>query len=543
MCIFNIRIFLPPYSGKFILSAIFAVIIASCQQTSDTGKNREGKGLVGTNHLDLAFSTYLGGSKYDSIRDIFADSRGNIYVVGGTDSPNFPTTKGALATTYNGGPMDAYVMKLDSDGHIIWSTYLGGPSYDRAYAVEVDNRGDVYVAGRAGIDFPATEGAFQTMFYGGIGGRAYPSQDNFIAKLSADGSNLIWASYFGAKDDPGHPIRDMAIDQYGNVYIGTTSTTGAYPPAILKSFRKGFQPMRTGSSRDGVVAKISPDGSQVLWATYLGGSDFEWGEVSIRVDETGNVYFLTVTASPDAPTTSGAYDTTFNGDWDFYLAKLTPDGTNLIYGTYLGGSKMEHLETHELEVDIHGNAYVVAGTTSPDFPTTPGAFQNVYAGSGGRHTGRDSNYPGDVIVAKISNDGSKLLASTFVGGKWGESAEGVAVDHKGNVYFTGATYSKNFPVTKGAFQTQNGGKSDFFACKLSADFSRLIYSTYLGGDSPDLGRTAAINSSGHFFVAGMIDPPGSGWPIRNPLQGSFGGGNADAVLAKFTSNTKFAEFK
>ena len=520
-------------AGGVFRRLLFLIVIAAAvssqavEEEQNQVRSRRGGDRTGC----LGFSTYLGGSKYDSIRDVATDGQGNIYITGGTDSSNFPTTPGTYDGTHN-GDSDVFVMKLDPNGKIIWSTYLGGPSHDRAYAIEVDNQGYVYIGGRAGAGFPVTAGAFQAVFQGGPGGGPYPAQDGFVAKLTPDGKKLVFASYFGAIDDPSHPVRDLAIDHNGDIFVAASTKTGAYPQAILNAFENGFQPIRPGGG-DGVVAKIRSDGSQVLWATYLGGSGTEWGEGSIRVDAAGNVYYLTVTNSTDIPTTAGAFDRTFNGGWDFYLAKLTADG-KLAYGTYLGGSGDEHIETHELAVDAQGNAYIGSGTTSPDFPTTPGAFQRTYGGSGGRGTGKMTNYSGDVIVAKISSDGSQLVASTFIGGRYGEAAEGVAVDHAGNVYLTGATFSDNFPVTTDAFQGSFGGRTDAFAIKLSPDFSRLIYSTYLGGSSGESGRTATANGGGNFLVGGEIDLPGNGWPARKALQPIYGGGNADAILAKFT---------
>jgi hypothetical protein len=528
-----IRPVLKTYSSRASLIAILVASFVFCWNTSSNGSNRKEKRLILAKNLHLAFSTYLGGSKYDTVRDVATDVQGNIYVTGGTDSPDFLTTSAAFSRKYNGGKMDVFVTKLDPNGQIIWSTYLGGPSYDRAYAIEVDNEGCVYVAGRAGIGFPVTEGSFQTVFQGGKAGKMYPAQDGFVAKLKPDGSGLVWAGYFGANDGTGHIVRDLALDHSGDVYLAAASETGTYPEAVLKAFRKGFQQTPSGRG-DGVVAKIRSDGSEVLWATYLGGSGRESEGASIKIDASGNPYFLTSTNSDDIPTTPGAYDRTSNGDWDFYLAKLKADGSGLIYGTYLGGSKFDGGETHNLAIDIRGNAYVVAGTTSPDFPTTSGAFQRDYGGSGGRGTGKRSNYPGDVVVAKISDDGHHLLASTFVGGSLGEAAEGVAVDAHGNVYFTGATFSSNFPVTRNAFQARNGGKADAFAAKLSADFNQLLYSTYMGGLSIDFGRAATITGKGNFILGGEIALPGSGWPIRLPFQKHFGGGNGDGVVAKFT---------
>jgi len=483
--------------------------------------------------LAIAFSTYVGGSNEDTIRDVAVDSQGNIYITGGTNSPDFPTTPGAYDRTLHtggnslgsAGPHDVFVMKLSPSGQLIWSTYLGGPNYDRAYAIKVDNQGYVYITGRAGEGFPVTPGAFRTIFQGQFSS-LYGLQDGFVAKLTPDGSHLVFASYTGG--------RDLAIDQHGDIYIATSSALSDFSGAYLQAwFRNSFQKTSKGD-RDGIVLKVKSNGSQVLWATYLGGSGLDGGTPSIRVDSGGHAYYLCYTNSPDIPTTAGAYDRTHNGGGDLYLAKLSPDGSSLVFGTYIGGSKEEFSETHGLALDDEGNAYVAATTTSPDFPTTPGAFQTTYGGPGGRGTGAGTNYPGDAFVAKIAADGSQLLASTFLGGRLGEGAEGVAVDKQGNVYLGGTTYSDNFPVTTGAFKTRNSGGADVFAVKLSADLRHLLYATYVGGSSTDYGRTAAIDSGGNLYVAGHTQS--QDWPTRSAFQ-TFLQGNWDGVLAKFIRGT------
>jgi hypothetical protein len=492
----------------------------------------------------VTFSTYLGGSGYDSVRDVAIDDQGNIYVAGGTESSDFPVTRGSYQTSLNeGGSLlrrmqqrllggkgrpDAFVVKLDPAGKIIWATFLGGPSYDRAYAIAVDRQGYVYVAGRAGEGFPVTSGAFQTSFLGGPSEGPYPPQSGFVAKITPDGRRLVYASYFGAGDS--EIIRDIEVDGSGDVYIAASSVGGRYPQAVLDAFRRGVRATRPGG-RDGVIAKIATDGSRVLWASYLGGSGAEWGQPSLALDADANVYFLTVTESSDATTTAGAYDRAYHGHGDFYLAKLTSDGSRLVYATYLGGSQIEHVETHQLAVDAQGNAYVAAATTSPDFPITPGAFQKTYGGSGGPGTGAQTNYPGDVIVAKLSSDGSRLLSSTFVGGRFGESAEGVGIDASSNVYFTGTTFSDNFPVSVDAFQATRRGQANFFAVKLSADFGRLLYGTYLGGTSGDAGRAAAVDGRGVFLVGGEVNS--TDWPTRHATQAT-NGGRVDGGLVKLS---------
>lgn len=520
----------------FPLLVVGALIggIASCRSDSSPEHGRSEASTVRVGDA-VVFSTYLGGSAGDTVRDVASDRDGNLYVTGGTSSVDFPTTGGAYQTTRNPGPPDAraidpldvFVMKFDRAGRMLWSTFVGGPNNDRAYAIEVDQLGYVYIAGRAGRGFPVTPAAFQSTFMGGQEAAFYGPQDGFVCKLQPDGSAVVFCSYFGGSD--AQIIRDLAVDEHGDIYVASAASAGDYPPPVREAFRNGWRPSIAGKL-DNVVAKISSDGSRVLWATYIGGSGAEWGQPSLRVDGSGQAHLLTVTESTDVPTTT-AYSRANAGGTDFYVAKLLPDGSGPAYATYLGGSAMEHIETHELALDADGNAYVASGTTSADFPTTAGAFQRTYGGSGGRGTGSKSNYTGDVIVAKISSDGSQLLASTFIGGSWGEAAEGVAVDAAGNVYLTGGTFSDNFPMTPTAIQARRKGPLDAFVVQLSADFTRLLYATYLGGSGSDVCRCGALRADGAFCVG--AETPSTDWPTRNAIQSRFQGGSSDGALIVF----------
>ncbi|GEM_PF-6480406 len=494
-------------------------------------KSGGNRGPLGTG--GLVFSSFVGGAGEDSVRDIATDKQGNIYVVGGTASSDFKTTPGAFDTSFNGWH-DAFVMKLDPQGSLLWSTYVGGPNYDRAYAVEVDDQGYVYIAGRAGLGFPVTPNAFLTTFQGGNGG-AYGDEDGFICKVKPDGSGLVFCSYFGDRNSDG--IRDLAIDPHGDIYIyiscsGTlTNPPGCnYPPQISNAFQGKYK--TSPQKSDVVIAKIASDGSRVLQATYLGGSEEEAGEGSLRVDASGSVYMLTMTTSLDAATPN-AYQKTYKGNIDFLLARLTPDFTKLIFSTYLGGSDLDMLETHEFAIDKLGNAYVASATLSTDIRTTSGALQPAYGGSGGSGTGFNTNYPGDTIVMKISPDGSQLLASTYLGGRYGEGNEGIATDSQGNVYLSGATYSDNFKTTTNAVQQQLKGSvgsdnADYYAAILSSDLTQILYATYLGGTTTDFGRTSTVDKDGNLLVGGLTFS--SDFPKQNYFK-DYGGGQ-DGTISK-----------
>jgi len=486
---------------------------------------------------DLNFSMYIGGNAYEHARDVFADSYDNVYVVGGTNSDNFPTTPGAFKRTHNrsgtqigsAGYMDAFVMKFDPNGNIIWSTLIGGPNYDRAYNVEVDSQGYVYVAGRGGPGLPTTAGAFQPTFYGCQinGPGAYGYQNGFIAKIKPDGSGVVWLSYFGV----GQLIRDMDIDENGDIYV----TSGYYPAWSAARpdlqwpswFSNAYRKIPYGGD-DIYVAKVKSDGTQVYWATYIGGSGDESDVSGVRVYKNPSspmyhhVYVLSVTTSTDCPWTSGAYQQVNRGQHDYFLARFNSDGTSLMAGTYIGSSGDDWDNTHNLVIDTQGNFVVTVSTPSSttSWPTTAGAFQTTHGGVT------------DTAVSKISSDGTQLLASTFIGGNANDNPDGVSVDAQGDIYVTGNTGSTNFPVTSSAYQPSNAGSGDAFLVGLSSDFSHLLYSTYMGGPSDDGGRNSFLGQDGSLYMAGQTN--GTGWPTKNAYQSTYQGGALDIVLAKFS---------
>jgi hypothetical protein len=469
----------------------------------------------------LSYSTFLGGVQGDTIRDVAFGPQGSVYITGGTESSDFPTTSGAHDRSFN-GDFDVFVAKFDAAGNLLWSTFLGGPNYDRAYALEVDAQGHAYVAGRAGAGYPTTGGVVQPGFGGDVNPLgAYGQQDGFVTKLAANGSGIVWSTYFGGDDKD--VIRDLDIDGSGNVYLAVTAI-GRQHPHITQGV---FQPSLAGGT-DHVVAKLSSDGRQVLYASYLGGSGDDGWPPSIRVDSAGNAYFLGHTFSNDFPVTPNAIQSTPGGNVDLFLSKISANASSLLFSTYIGGNSIDGTETHGLALDSAGNAYVAAGTKSTNLPTTPGAFQGSYRGTGGPSTGGNSNYQGDGFVMKISANGSNLLGCTYLGGSEGEGIEGVDVDAQGNVYVSGSTYSHNFPVTAGAVQANLAGTADFFLASLSADLKQERYATFLGGSNIDYGRAIAAAPTGPIAIGGMT--LSSNWPTFNAWQANFGGG-ADVSLA------------
>ena len=488
---------------RLITHYAFLVIIFSvwvgCQEKDNLFEENQAPILKNSVQGTLAFSKRIGGSEYESIRDVVIDKESNIFATGYVRSPELYTTSTVLGSSYD-EKSDVFIAKLKPDGETIWTTILGGPETDGAYAIELDSQGYIYVGGRAGAGFPTTHGVFQKEFQGGSDKDFYGPQDGFIAKITPDGKEVVWASYFGAWDGSRHIVRDLTVNSKGQVYLAASTGTGRYPNGILNAFKVGFQSTPPGGE-DCVVAKISADGTKVLFATYIGGQGKDWGEPSIRVGPDENVYFLTVTDSSDMPVTQEAYDPSYNGGVDFFLMKLSPIG-DILFGTYLGGTSLEHVETHHLDIDKQGNAVIASSTNSEDFPITSAAFDSTHNGNGGQGTGANSNYQGDISISKLSSDGTRLIGSTFVGGRGGEAAEGIALDASGRVYLTGATYSNNFPITTGSLSSMIQKRPQAFFLVFSPELDRMLYSTFIDEKGQTYGRSASVSPDGKDFVVG-----------------------------------------
>jgi hypothetical protein len=315
--------------------------------------------------------------------------------------------------------------------------------------------------------------------------------------------SLFYAGFLGGSgNDHG---RGIAVDSSGNAYV-TGGTTSSDFPAVVgpdTSF-KGLG--------DAFVAKVNLSGTAIVYAGFLGGSNYDVGE-DIAVDASGNAYVTGGTTSSDFPAVVGP-DTSFKGLGDAFVAKVNPSGTALVYSGFLGGSDYD--EGLGIAVDSSGNAYVTGVTFSSDFPAV---------------VGPDTSYNGncDAFVAKVNPSGMALIYSGFLGGSGDDYGYGIAVDSSGNAYVTGMTQSSNFPTTPGAFNTSLNGYSDAFMVKLNPSGTALVYSGFLGGSGDDYGYGIAVDSSGNAYVTGMT--ASSDFPAVVGPDTSFNGGK-DAFVAK-----------
>ena len=365
-----------------------------------------------------------------------------------------------------------------------YSTFMGGDDNDGAWGLAADAEGNMYVVGSAmSLDFPTTPGAFNR-----TAGTTH-SGNGWVMKFDKRGQ-LAWSTFFGG-NQTGDQVNGVAVDDAGHVYIAGIAR-GQEFPTTEGAYDRNFH-----AGGDAFVACLDETGSELIFSTFLGGSDYEFAE-SVAIDAAGAVWVMGVTSSPDFPTTPDAFDGSFGGMYDVFLAELSPDGSQLLYSTYLGGSSID--SAHQMVLDDSGSIHIAGYTESSDFPTTSGALS------------RTKNGLTDGFVTKFKPGGRTLDFSTYIGGDLNDWVNGLDVGAAGAIYVTGHA-GLGFPVTPGAFDTQyNAHKT--FAAALDPNGTSLLFSTYLGG---------TISPGGN-------NGPTDGWIIREAQgRGIWVGGSTEST--------------
>jgi hypothetical protein len=459
-----------------------------------------------------------------------------LVLVGHTTSSNFPVTNGTSYVSGGSTGQNGTVSVLSYNGSsatLAFSTYLGassGGSGTQVRDVWVDPSGNIYVGGTTSDqNFPTTAGVFQGAFGGG-------PDDAFIAKYSPAGA-LLWASYLGTS---GSQIEEKVYSIAGYDNNGNLTVCGRMngPNAAIDGVNEtniGSMPAYTHA----YIAKIKPDGSQLVWFTMFGGNGAAGDAVRGRciLDNNGNVYAEGATSSPNFPVTPGAFQTSFantNGGSSGFVVELAADGSRMIWASYLGGSGSSSIgdsTTGGIALDTGGNVYV-SGYTSSSNLFTSGA------------TGYQQLLPGGGIacfIARIKSDGSAILNSTFYGGatKFNSSAsnfmECMALNRAsdGTIYVQGITPYKDLPTTPGSFQPNfAGGNYDGFVGHFSSDLSTLLQGTFIGGTGNETGDSSAriaFDASGNVFTA--LTTSSLDFPVTSgAFQSAYQGGADDQVL-------------
>ncbi len=456
----------------------------------------------------LVWATYLGGNSVDVPSGLGIDKDGSIVLFGGTFSSDFPVTAGALQPTYSGTPPlkdELFLSRLDPSGSsLIWSTFYGGPDNEDPWQMALFPSGDVLILAKPTIALPsATPGAFDTTFN---------SNKQFIARISADGTQLKFQTYFQTGR-----IFSAAIDDDENVYFAG-DIQGSQGP--LPATPGAFKTTTGGSSAqvEGFVAKLNGQGSQLIWATYLGGEtnlDTVWG---LTVDAAHAVYAVGQTDSIDFPTTPGAFTTALGGSNDGFVTKLLPGGSGLVWSTYFGGSCCSGGGyERDVAVDSAGNLFSLGDANDQNFPTTPDAFQPAYIGG----------FPSsDAHFTKFDAFGESLIYSTWFGGSGTDYFGKIKLDSEQDPHLALMSYSQDVPTTPGAYDGAYGGSGDIVVSKF--DMTTHPWHVMNGGkpggkDTPNLAggglltpgsiarvsiRGAPVNSSTLVFAGlGTISVP------------------------------------
>ena len=293
----------------------------------------------------------------------------------------------------------------------------------------------------------------------------------------------------------------IAVDAAGNVIVAGTTQSPNFPTTSGAFDRTGA----ASNFADVFVSKLNAAGTALIYSTFVGGSNMEFGN-RLAVDAGGNAYVTGTTKSSNFPTTGGAFDRTQNippncprcatDVTDGFVFKLNAAGSALRYSTYLGGTEDD--SPRGIAVDGSGNAYVTGETLSSDFPTRAGSFQRTRRGQN------------DVFVTKLNPTGSALVYSTFLGGSAVDNGEQVQVDGGGNAYVLGSSSSADFPTTAGAFDTTANGGFDATLTKLNPAGSALVYSTFIGTNNVDGGSGLVIDGTGSAYVTGAASS--ANWP-------------------------------
>jgi IPT/TIG domain-containing protein/beta-propeller repeat-containing protein len=350
-----------------------------------TGSNRDAFALkINAAGNAILWSTYLGGAADDIADGITVDSSGNAYVAGSTQSSSIPWIgAGAIQSTYGGGNYDGFVIKIDTSGAKVWSTYLGGSGDDGVGVVRIDGSGNAWIGGSTdSTSWPGVSGSSLQSTNAG-------SYDATLTEINAAGTAISYATFLGAS---GYDyLSALALDASGNVYVTGYTDSTSFPGVTGSS----IQPSNAGSY-DIWVAKLNPAATSITWATFLGGSDFDLTS-DLDVDSSGNVYISGSTASTDFPVSS-AIQSTYGGGSDALAAKINAAGTAVIWSTYLGGNDDD--QSYGGVLDSSGNFYITGFTASSAFTGTSGsALQPTYGGG----------Y--DAWVVKIGNTASPSLTS------------------------------------------------------------------------------------------------------------------------------------
>lgn len=458
---------------------------------------------------------------------------------------------------------------------LIWSTFVGGATFDRIVSLHPDSAGNIVFAGLTdSAAFPVTVGAYDVTFNGG-------SFDTIAGKMTPNGTSIVWATYlggslldeatsvdltstedvvlFGRTFSANYPTTALAFDTTYNAssdavisklnstgssliystYIGSTGFDAGYDGLVLPNddyimcgsagavdFPLANAIDSTYALGEGFVLRLQASGLGLVFSTFVGGADSDQA-YSITFDGVAGLAVLFFTQSTDFPTTTGAFDEDYNGAGDMAVVTMPIDGTSIIAGTFIGGTNQDVPNSIDWQpqrgVALTGYAF------STDFPTSASAVDKT-------HNGNE-----DMAVAVLSSDLTTLVGSTYLGGTGGDEPWGIACDPSGNVFVVGLSDSPDYPTVAHAYDPTPNGLNDAVLTKFNPDLSKRFYSTVIGSTNNDYAASVTFDGLGDPIIAGSTGS--SGFPTTTGVfDQTFNGGTNDAFIAKFNTRPFLTSF-
>lgn len=441
------------------------------------------------------WATFAGGNDTDDLFGVAMAPSNGVVTTGYTYSMNFPVSPGAMQDT-SGGNYDVVVLRLDSSGQRIWSTYYGGAAYDGGSGI-VWSDGLLLVTGNtASTDLPISANAWQPT--------KNVSYDAFVLRLDATGQR-IWATYFGGSG--GDQGISLATEPGGHFYLGGSSSSTDLPLHNL-----GYQTSLAGAI-DAFLTKFDSTGVPYR-STYYGGGSGEDVHV-IAVDDSMNVIICGGTFSAGFPVSPGAYQNFRNGSGDMYLVKFDSTGSRR-FASFYGGFGIE--DSWGLETDSAGNLYVAGFTSSSDFPMAGASWQNTSHGQS------------EIVLFRCDPAGY-IQWSTYYGGSGNDYCYGM--ERKGDyLYITGKTASADFPVSSNAFQDSLVAQDDAYFVKFDTA-GAMISGSFFGAQLSDVGNGITVDDSSMAYICG--DTYSGNLPTTSGTMQPVYGGNEDGFVAKMNA--------
>lgn len=435
----------------------------------------------------LDWAGYIGGASTDLATDLVLTSADEPVVVGRTLSPDFPTTPGVVQPI-DSPDFDAFVMKVSADGtSLLYASYVGGNDLDQGWSVALRPNGAAVLGGLTrSPDFPTTPGAFDTHL---------DAQEGFVLELRPDGSAIKFSTFIGGTTATGccqDKVKALAVRTDGAVVVGGDTSSTDFPGVGL-----GAQSAFGGGPFDAFVAVVAPDGGSLLAASYLGGAGDE-SLADLALQDDGTVIVGGSTKGPGFPTTPGAFDTIYSPISPTlaagFVAHISQSLSSVAFATYLDAAY--GAVVHNVAAAASGNVVVVGTAGSADFPTTSGAFDTTFNGSGANG-----------YVAKLAADGSALLFCSYDGSAGDSDTAAVSMSAAGVITIGGSAFVDPFPATPGAFDSTIGTLAfpDAYVMRFKPDGSGLLYATLLGEPSGfEASFNIALDSHGRAVVLGNV---------------------------------------